>query len=184
MNSEDTTTLRAEWAAEFAWYSNQVGEHLLETAAQTLDDLVAKVDRRKGTSADNWKPREPEEIRLASKTRAMAHTSVLQALLAIEIALKAYQIRDTGQNTRTHNLQRLFNSLKDETRTRLENLGPEIKSTLQKHPEGFVDLRYPFEQLGNLKRFDIPRPTDPLYVAATKIVEALKMDFFGETSSS
>ena len=184
MNSEDSTTRRAQWAAEFAWYSNQAAEHLLKTAAQTLDDLVAKLDRRKGTSADNWKPREPEEIRLAGKTRAMAHTSVLQALLAIEIALKAYQIRDTGQYTRTHNLQCLFNSLKDETRTRLENLGPEIKSTLQKHPMGFVDLRYPFEQLGNSKEFDIPRPTDPLYVAATKIVEALMMDFFGETSSS
>lgn len=177
MNSEDTTR-RADWAAEFAWYSNQVVEHLLETAEQTLDDLVAKLDRRKGTNADRWKPREPEEIRLVGKTRAMAHTSGLQALLAIEIALKAYQIRDTGRHTHTHNLQHLFNSLKDETRTRLENLGPEIKSTLQKHPEGFVELRYPFERLGNLEKFDIPRPTDPLYVAAKKIVDALKKDFF------
>ena len=175
MNSKDSTTRRAEWAAEFAWYLNQVVELLLKTAEQTLGELEATRE------PEEWRL---EEWRLAAKTRAMAHTSALQALLAIEIALKAYQIRDTGQNTHTHNLQCLFDSLKDATRTRLENLGPEIRGTFEKYPKGFVELRYPFEQLGNSECFYIPRPTDPLYVAAKRIVEALKMDFSGETSSS
>ncbi len=145
-------------------------EILLKTAEQTQGELKATRE------PEEWRL---EEWQLAAKTRAMAHTSALQALLAIEIALKAYQIRDTGQHTHTHNLQCLFDSLKDATRTRLENLGPEVKSTLQKYPKGFVALRYPFEQLGNSEWFYIPRPTDPLYAAATNIVKALKMDFFG-----
>ena len=116
---------------------------------------------------------EPEERRLVARARSMSHASALLSLLGIEIALKGYQIRDCGGHTHTHDLQHLFDSLKSETKSRLEEIGPEVSETLSKHRKGFVSLRYQFEDSGDSRPVVIPRPSDPLHSAAMSIVEAL-----------
>ena len=116
---------------------------------------------------------ESEERQLVAKARSMGHASALLSLLAIEIALKGYQIRDRGRHTHAHDLQCLFDSLNTETKTRLKEIGPEVPETLSKHCIGFVSLRYQFEELGNSTGVGIPKARDPLHTAATRIVEAL-----------
>lgn len=134
-------------------------------AEQQFSEEVGEEDRRE--------PEGAEERRLFARTRAMSLASALLALFAIELALKAYQIRDCGQHETGHDLQKLFDSLKEETKARLEKLGPEVTDTLRNHRQGFVSLRYSFEELFNSISVAIPRPSDPLHAVAMQIVEAL-----------
>ncbi len=117
---------------------------------------------------------EPEERRLFTSARSTSHAGALLSLFAIEVALKAYQIRDRGQQSKNdHDLARLFESLNEETRARLKELCPEVMETVTKHRKGFVSLRYQFEELGESKGVKIPKATDPLHGVAPQIVEAL-----------
>ena len=166
----------AAWAAEYAGYLTTAAEHLRQTAKQAEDRCVEALIKRKALHVTSQDELEPEELRLAAKARSMSHASALLALLAIEIALKGYQIRDKGERTRGHDLQCLFDTLNKETKARLEELGPEVEKTLKKYRKGFVSLRYQFEELGNLKKVSIPRPSDPSHKAATRIVDALIED--------
>ena len=100
----------------------------------------------------------------------------LLSLFALEIALKGYQILDCGRHTHDHDLRRLFDSLSSETKTRLKELGPEVPETIEKHHNGFVSLRYQFEEVGDSKRVAIPRAVDPLHGAARTMVEALAQE--------
>ena len=170
MERDDVTAM---WAAEYAWYMTKAAKQLQQTAREAEKSCSQAVTSRqapKFTSLDEW---EPEELELALRARSMGHASALLSLLAIEIALKGWQILDCGKHTRGHNLQRLFDSLKTETKAHLEELGPEVTETLKKHRKGFVSLRYPFEELGKSKGVSIPKPNDPLHTAVTRIVEDL-----------
>ena len=158
-----------DWASEFAGYITEAAEHLRQTAMQEVEQYSEAVGEEDPGMTDG-----AEQIRLLFRARAMSLASALLALLAIELALKAYQIRERGQHETGHDLQKLFDSLNEETRTRLKNLGPEVTETLGNHRQGFVSLRYLFEELGNARSVAIPRPDDPLHAAATKILEALK----------
>ena len=146
----------------------EAAEQLRQTAMQEEQQCSEAL-----VEEDQGKPVGAEGRRLIARTRSMSHASALLALLAIEIALKGYQIRDCGRHETCHDLQKLFNSLKEETKARLKELGPEVTETLRKHQRGFVTLRYQFEELGNDTSVGIPRPSDPLHELATKIVEAL-----------
>ena len=159
---------RAAWVADFALYMNKAAEHLRQTAMQAeqqCPEAVVEEDQGKTVGA--------EGRRLVARTRAMSLASALLALFAIELALKAYQTRDCGRHETWHDLQKLFDSLNEETKTRLKELGPEVTETLRNYPKGFVSLRYPFEELFNSRSVVIPRPSDPLHAVATKISEAL-----------
>ena len=108
----------------------------------------------------------------------MGHASALLALLGMELALKAYQILDKGQHEHGHDLGRLFDSLNAETKARLSELGPEVAATLQEYPQGFVSLRYQFEELGKGTSVAVPRDDalhydDALHEAVAMVVEAL-----------
>ena len=162
------TPRRAAWAAEFALYVTEAADHLRKTAIEA-ERLCSEALIEK----DQEKPVGAEERRLIARTRSMSHASALLALLAIEIALKGYQIRDCGRHQTHHCLQKLFDSLKEETKARLKELGPEVTETLRKYQQGFVSLRYQFEELGNDRSVVIPRPSDPLHAVAMQIVEAL-----------
>ena len=117
---------------------------------------------------------EPEEHRLFTRARSTGHAGALLSLFAIEVALKAYQIRDRGQHENEHDLRKLFDSLNEETRARLTELCPEVTETVTKHHKGFVSLRYQFEELGKSKGVKIPKSTDPLHGVAKKVAEALR----------
>lgn len=116
----------------------------------------------------------PEERRLFARARATGHAGALLSLFAIELALKAYQIRDKGQHENEHDLRKLFDSLNEETKARLKELCPEVTETVTTHHKGFVSLRYQFEELGKSKGVKIPKSTDPLHGVAKTIAEALR----------
>ena len=159
---------RAAWVSDFAGYMTEAAEHLRQTAMYAEQQCYEAV-----VEEDQGKPIGAEGRRLVARTRAMSLASALLALFAIELALKAHQIRDCGQHKNWHDLQKLFDSLNEETKTRLKKLGPEVTETLRNHRKGFVSLRYPFEELFSLNSVVIPRPSDPLHAVATKIREAL-----------
>ena len=164
---------RAAWAAEYAKFMTEAAAHLRQAAMDAEDRCFESLtNRRVGrlTSLDELKP---EEHSLVAKTRATSHASALLSLLAIEIALKGYQIRDGHRHMRAHDLLSLFDSLNPETRQRLEALDSELVETLNRHRLGFVSLRYQFEELGNLERVAIPKSTDSLHEVAELVVEAL-----------
>ena len=168
----DKDVFRARWAAEYAGYMTEAAKLRRPTAMQAEESFQALTNRQAppSTSPDELVP---EERRLRDKARSMSHACALLSLLAIEIALKGWQILDCGQHARDHDLQVLFDSLKTETRAHLEKLGPEVTETLKTHPTGFVSLRYQFEELGNSESVVIPKPSDPLHTAATRIVQDL-----------
>ncbi len=117
---------------------------------------------------------EPEERRLFASARSTSHAGALLSLFAIEVALKAYQIRDRDKHENEHDLRKLFDSLNEETKARLKDLCPEVTEVVTKHHEGFVALRYQFEELGKSRGVKIPKSTDPLHGVARKIAEALR----------
>lgn len=166
---------RAAWAAECAGYLTEAAEHLRQTAMQEVERCSESLGNRQAPQT-SWDDLEPEELRLAVRARSMSHASALLSLFALEIALKGYQIRDCGQHSRDHDLQRLFDSLNSETRTRLEELGPEVPETIKKHHDAFCSLRYQFEKLGDSRRVTIPKPVDPLHGVARTMVEALAQE--------
>lgn len=159
---------RAAWAAAYAGYMAEAAYHLQQTAIE-----AERLCSEALIEEDQGKPVGAEGRRLIARTRSMSHASALLALLAIEIALKGYQIRDCGRHQTHHCLQKLFDSLKEETKARLKELGPEVTETLRKYQQGFVSLRYQFEELGNDRSVVIPSPNEPLHEVATQIVEAL-----------
>ena len=165
---------RASWAAEYAGYLAEAAESLRDTATQAeqecYESLRSRGVRRLVASAEL----EPEERRLFTRARSTSHAGALLSLFAIEVALKAYQIRDRGQHENEHDLRKLFDSLNEETKARLRQLCPEVTEAVTKHHKGFVSLRYQFEELGKSKRVKIPKSTDPLHGVAKKITEALR----------
>ena len=165
---------RASWAAEHACYFAEAAECLRDTAQQAEQQCFESLMRR---GVDRLPPRdqmEPEERRLIARARATGHAGALLSLFAIEVALKAYQILDMGQHENEHDLAKLFDSLHEETRARVEELCPEVTRTVTTHRNGFVSLRYQFEELGKSKGVKIPKSTDPLHGVAKKIAEALR----------
>ena len=165
---------RASWAAEYAGYFAEAAESLRNTATQAEQECYESLSSRGVRPPIARAGLEPEERRLITRARSAGHVSALVSLFAIEVALKAYQIRDTGQHEHGHNLAKLFDSLNEETKTRLKELCPEVTDTVTKHAEGFVTLRYQFEDLAKSKGVKIPKPTDPLHGVAKKIAEALR----------
>ena len=163
----------AAWAAEYAGYLNEAAKHLQETAIQSQERCLEALERREVQQFDGPGELEPEEGLLFREARAMGHASALLALLGMELALKAYQILDKGQHEHGHDLGRLFDSLNAETKARLSELGPEVAATLQEYPQGFVSLRYQFEELGKGTSVAVPRPDDALHEAVAMVVEAL-----------
>lgn len=167
---------RASWAAEYAGYFAEAAERLRDTATQAEQDCYESLRSRGVRAPIRRAVLEPEERRLVTRARSMSHASALLSLFAIEVALKAYQIRDSGQHKSEHDLTKLFNSLKEETRARLKELCPEVTETVTRHRNGFVSHRYQFEELGKSKGVKIPESTDPLHAVAKKIVEALSQE--------
>ena len=164
---------RATWAAGYAKFMTEAAAHLRLTAMDAEDRCLESLTNRQVRQLPSLDELKPEEHTLVARARATSHASALLSLLAIEIALKGYQIRDRGQHAHEHDLLSLFDSLNPETRQRLEALGPELIETLKRHHLGFVSLRYQFEELGNMERVAIPKSTDPLHGVAELVVEAL-----------
>ncbi len=164
---------RAMWAAANAEYMAEAAKKLRQTAMQAEESCSQARTNRQAPPLTSLADLEPEERWLALRARSMSHASALLSLLAIEIALKGWQILDGRKHARHHDLQRLFNSLNTETQAHLEELGPEVTETLSTHRKGFVSLRYPFEELGKSKGVVTPKPSDPLHTAVTRIVEDL-----------
>lgn len=167
---------RAGWAAEYAKFMTEAAAHLRKTAIDAEDRCFESLTNRQVGRLTSLDELTPNEHSLVARARATSHASALLSLLAIEIALKGYQIRDRGQHTRAHDLLSLFDSLNPETRQRLEALHPELVETLRSHHLGFVSLRYQFEELGNLEKVAIPKSTDPLHGVAELVVEALTQE--------
>ena len=165
---------RASWAAEYAGYFAEAAESLRNTATQAEQECYESLSSRGVRPPIARAELEPEERRLITRARSADHAGALLSLFAIEVALKAYQIRDRGQHENEHDLAKLFDSLNEETKTRLKALCPEVTDTVTRHANGFVTLRYQFEELGNSKGVKIPKPTDPLHGVAKKIAEALR----------
>ena len=165
---------RASWAAEYAGYLAEAAESLLDTATQAEQECYESLKHRGVRRLVPSVELEPEERRLVTRARSTGHAGALLSLFAIEVALKAYQIRDRGKHENEHDLTKLFDSLNEETKARLKELCPEVTETVTKHHEGFVSLRYQFEELGKSKGVKIPKSTDPLHGVAKKIAEALR----------
>lgn len=166
---------RASWAAEYAGYYAEAAESLRDTATQAEQECYESLSSRGVRPPVSLADLEPEERRLFTRARSAGHVSALVSLFAIEVALKAYQIRDKGQhNKNEHDLARLFDSLNGETKKRLVEVCPEVTETVTKHRKGFVALRYQFEELGESKGVSNPKSTDPLHGVAKKIAEALR----------
>ena len=167
---------RATWAAEFAGYMTEAAEHLRQTAMQAEECCAQALEGRQVPRLRSLDDLEPEELGLVVRARSMSHASALLSLFALEIALKGYQILDCGRHTHDHDLRRLFGSLSSETKRRIKKLGPEVPETIKKHHNGFVSLRYQFEELGDSRRVAIPKAGDPLHGAARTMVEALAQE--------
>ena len=165
---------RASWAAEYAGYFAEAAESLRDTAEQAEQQCSESLWSRGIRSLTPQTELEPGERRLLTRARSTGHTSALLAVFAIELGLKAYQIRDRGQHQKGHDLRKLFDSLNEETKARLKKLCPEVTETVTKHRDGFVSLRYQFEKLGESKSVQIPKSTDPLYEVATRLAESLR----------
>ena len=163
----------AMWAAEYAGDMTEAAKQLQQTAREAEKSCSQALTSRQAPKLTSLDELEPEERELALRARSMSHASALLSLLAIEIALKGWQILDCGKHTRGHDLQCLFDSLKTETKAHLKELCPEVTETLSNHPNGFVSLRYQFEELGKSKGVVPPKPSDPLHTAVTRIVEDL-----------
>ncbi len=167
---------RAMCAAAYAGYMTEAAQELQQTAREAEKNCSQARTNRQAPPLTSRADLEPKELRLALRARSMSHASALLSLLAIEIALKGWQILDCGKHTRGHDLQCLFDSLNTETQAHLKELGPEVTETLSTHRKGFVSLRYQFEELGKSKGVVIPKPSDPLHTAVTRIVEDLKIE--------
>ena len=166
---------RASWAAEYAGYFAEAAECLRDTATQAEQECYESLSSRGVRPPISRAELEPEERRLLTRARSTDHAgALLLTLFAIEVALKAYQIRDRGQHENEHDLAKLFDSLNEDTKTRLNELCPEVTETVTKHAKGFVSLRYQFEELGKSKGVKIPKSTDPLHGVAKRIAEALR----------
>ncbi len=164
---------RAQWPAEYAAYVNKAAEHLRQNAIQAAKSCGESLESRSVQQLPLPDELEGEELRLFVEARSYGLGSALLSLLAIEIALKAYQILDNGKHTHVHHLGRLFDSLNSETKARLDKLVPELAETVANHPEGFVSVRYQFEELNVGESVKIPRLCDPLHAAASETVKAL-----------
>ncbi|MXX68815.1 MAG: HEPN domain-containing protein [Gemmatimonadales bacterium] len=162
------------WAAEFAGYFAEAAESLRDTASQAEQECCESLESRGVQAWGSSTELEPQEHQLFVRARATGHAGALLSLFAIEVALKAYQIRDMGEYEREHDLRKLFDSLNKTTKARLEELCPGVTETVTKHRNGFVSLRYLFEELGKSKRAEIPKSADPLHGVAKKIAEALR----------
>ncbi len=171
---ESNHVLRASWAAEFAGYFAEAAERLLDTATQAEQGCYESLKNRGVHRLVSSNECAPEERQLFIRARAAGHAGALLSLFAIELALKAYQIRDCGQHEQEHDLRKLFDSLCEDTKAQLKGLCPEVTETVTKHRKGFVDLRYQFEELGKSKDVKIPKPNDPLHGVAKKITDALR----------
>ena len=165
---------RASWAAEYAGYFAEAAERLRDTATQAEQECYESLRSRGVRRLVSRAELEPEERRLVMRARSTDHAGALLSLFAIEVALKAYQILDRGQHENEHDLAKLFDSLKEETKARLKEVCPEVTETVTKHRKGFVSLRYQFEELGKSKGVKIPKSTDPLHGVPTKIAKALR----------
>lgn len=129
---------RTAWAAEYAKFLTEAAAHLRETAIDAEDRCFESLTNRQVGRLTSLDGLTPEEHCLVARARATSHASALLSLLAIEIALKGYQIRDHGQHTRAHDLLSLFDSLNPDTRQRLDALDPKLVETLGRHHLGFV----------------------------------------------
>ena len=167
-------TFRASWAAEYAGYFAEAAECLRNTAEQAVEQCYESLSSRQVQRLTSLAELEPEERRLVTRARSTGHASALLSLFAIEVALKAYQIRDKGDHENEHDLTKLLNSLNEETKARLEELCPAVTETVTKHHKGFVSLRYQFEALGKSEGVTIPETTDPLHEVAKAIAQSLR----------
>ena len=165
---------RASWAAEYAGYFAEAGECLRDTATQAEQECYESLRSRGVRRLVSRAELDPRERRLVTRARSTDHAGALLSLFAIEVALKAYQILDRGKHENGHDLAKLFDSLNDETRARLQDLCPGVTETVTKHHEGFVSLRYQFEELGKSKGVKIPESNDPLHGVAKKLAETLR----------
>ena len=167
----------ATWAAEHAIYLSEAAQKLRQSAEAAEecggDALVSRGVKEKLSSIAELQPSEQLH---AGRARGRACASALLSLFAIEVALKAYQFRDLGKREFRHDLKCLFDSLKPGTQADLDRLVPELQDTLKKHPNGFVSLRYMYEDLADLNVVKIPKPSDPLHSAAVNIAAALRAD--------
>ena len=165
---------KASWAAEYAGYFAEAAQCLRDTAEKAEQQCYESLKSRGVQSLPPRSELEPEEGRLVTRARSMGHASALLSLFAIEVALKGYQDREKVQHESGHDLKRLLGSLSRDTKARLRELCPELTDTVTTYRNGFVSLRYQFEELGESKSVTIPRSTDPLHGVAKKIAEALR----------
>lgn len=165
---------RASWAAEYAGYFAEAAECLQDAAQQAEQECAESLWSRGVGSLTSRAQLKPDERRLFTRARATGHAGALLSLFAIEVALKAYQIRDKGQHENEHDLMKLFDSLNEDTKARLKELCPEVTETVTKHHRGFVSLRYQFEELGKSKGVKMLKSTDPLHGVAQTIAAALR----------
>ena len=153
---------RASWAAEYAGYLAQASESLRDTATQAEQQCYESLKSRGVRRLDSSAELEPEERRLFTSARSTSHAGALLSLFAIEVALKAYQIRDRGQQSKNdHDLARLFESLNEETRARLKELCPEVMETVTKHRKGLFLSDTNSRSWANRKASRFPRRLIP-----------------------
>ena len=171
-----TRTRRANWAAENAAYFLEAAKNLCQDAERVTEDWNISLENQGLEQLPPQADWTPEDWDFCAKARSSGYASALLALLATEIALKAYHIRDLGKHPHDHNLWELFEQLKPSTQAGLKELGSEVPETLKKYRNGFVSLRYIFEDLGNVESVKIPKPSNFLHLVAEKIVTESKKE--------
>ena len=149
--------MRTRWqAALFAVFTMQ-SSNTLKAAA-----TAAREEADDGTTLKPWL--------LKAQSRTMAYWGVILAVFTLEIALKVLLMQESQKPRNTHDLTKLFEDLNPDTRQRLTNAIPDLRTTFDQHRHAFEKMRYPYESSDGHPPMFTLEDREVLYAVSEKVI--------------